>query len=108
MYEFILGEIMLIQVLEWVRVCVPGAGFYWAYSAHSAEEALLRVLLGVIIPLTGFVAMESLFFAEASASYKKRPVHSAYQIQSGMNNAAIALTGCWRGTCLGECRLYLL
>jgi hypothetical protein len=80
---------MLVKSFEYVRWLCVALGFYLAYQ-HLSVHSLYWLCLLVVLPLTGFTALESLFFAKAAALSKQREVGSAYQIQSALNNLATA------------------
>ncbi len=89
----------LTQLLEWLRYLCAALGFYFAYQPNmNAIAGMHSLLLWVVIPLAGLTGVESLLFSEKAAHAKQREIGSAYQIQSAMNNLAIAITSViiWR------------
>ena len=80
-----------IRIMEWLRWSFVAVGFYIAYQNLNANSIFWLCCM-VMLPLTGFTALESLFLTQASAEYKNRETGSAYQIQSAFNNLATALT----------------
>ena len=80
-----------IRIMEWLRWSFVTVGFYIAYQ-NLGTNSIFWLCCMVMLPLTGFTALESLFLAQASAVYKNRETGSAYQIQSAFNNLATALT----------------
>jgi hypothetical protein len=83
------------KILEIVQSSLAGFGFYFAYVHYAQNEyvvALHILIIFVVIPLAGFTGLGSVLFSDAAAKAKGREVGSAYQIQSGMNNLAVAIT----------------
>ena len=77
-----------LEYLRWVLVAV---GLWLAYDAASTDPAsgvrlMVPFLVGGICGLTG---LESILFG-AAAARRTGYVRSEYQIQSGMNNLALA------------------
>jgi hypothetical protein len=81
----------LVKGFEILRIVLSALGFYLAYSETSHTQALFWIIALVIIPLSGLTGLESLLFSSAAAKQKGREV-SPYQIQSAMNNLAVAIT----------------
>lgn len=84
-----------IQGLEFLRNSCAGVGFYLAYIHYFKKEypaALHVLILLVVIPLSGLTGLESVLFSNAAAKAKGRDIGNPYQIQSGLNNLAIAIT----------------
>lgn len=84
-----------IKALEIGRCIFAGLGFYLAYHYYYQniyQIALSALLLFVVVPLSGLTGLESIFFSKAAAEAKGREIGSSYQIQSGLNNLAIAIT----------------
>jgi len=79
--------------LEWIRPA--GIALAWFLSEYLGTDAISKFhILGpsVVVLMCGTVAFESLVLGEtASAKIGYRP-DRAYQIQSGLNNLATALT----------------
>ncbi len=83
-----------IKLFEIARYVLVAIGFYLAYLPNQTLTDSTRLLvLWVVVPIAGLTAIESLFFKDLTAVAKGRETGSAYQVQSGLNNLAIALTG---------------
>jgi len=83
----------LATMLEWIRP----AGIVLAYflSEYTGTDATSRFhVLGplVVIVMSGTVAFESLILGEAASEKIGYQPNRAYQIQSGLNNLATAVT----------------
>jgi hypothetical protein len=84
---------MLVSMMEWIRP----AGIVLAYfvANYSGGDAVSRFhILGpfVVMIMSGTVAFESLFLGEAASAKVGYGPNRAYQIQSGLANAATAVT----------------
>lgn len=85
----------VIRLFEIARNACAALGFYFAYQHYFQQEyliALHRLILLLVIPLTGLTGLESILFSDATARSKGWAIGNPYQIQSGMNNLAIAIT----------------
>lgn len=92
-YNFII--VRIIRIFEIIRMLSAGLGFYLAYNNYFHQNygtALFYLILLVVLPLTGLTGIESIFFADITAKQKGWSTGSPYQIQSGINNIATALT----------------
>ena len=83
---------LIPKLLEITRIILGLTGFMIAYKV-SSKEALSWLLALLIIPTMGLTGLESLLFSKTAALMKGRESGSRYQIQSGFNNLAIAITG---------------
>jgi len=80
----------LLEITRWVCVFV---GFQWALNMTGTPINKFSVLcLWVVVPLTGFTGMESVFFGRVASKQTGYGEGGAYQRQSGLNNIAIAVT----------------
>ena len=79
--------------MEWIRPVGIGAIIFCSY-AFNPNPAERFHLLGPLVALimSGTVAFEALFLGEAGSEKIGYTPNRAYQIQSGLANAAIALT----------------
>lgn len=85
----------IIKLFEFFRIGCAGIGFYLAYVHYFAKDyatALYTLIVFVVIPLTGLTGLESILFSDKAAEIKGWHVGSPYQIQSGINNIAVATT----------------
>jgi len=83
----------IIKLLELARFTLAGIGYYLAYQPGiTLEHSFNYLLLLVVIPLAGLTGLESVCFSDLTAQSKGREIGSAYQVQSGINNLAIAIT----------------
>lgn len=83
------------KILEITQSTLAGLGFYFAYMHYAQNEYLVALhflIIFVVIPLTGFTGLASVFFSDVAAKSKGREVGSPYQIQSGINNISVAMT----------------
>ena len=79
--------------LEWIRP--SGIGLIIFFANYFGTDAISRFhILGpsVVLLMSGTVALESLFLGEAAAAKIGYAPQRAYQIQSGLANAATAIT----------------
>jgi hypothetical protein len=80
-------------MMEWLRPAGIGVVIFIAY--YLGRDAISRFhILGpfVVILMAGTVAFESLILGEAAAEKIGYGPNRAYQIQSGLANAAMAIT----------------
>jgi hypothetical protein len=90
-----IAKFFMVKLLEIMRNSFAIFGFYLAYVYYAEAQynsALLMLIVFVVIPLTGLTAIESIFFSNMAAKAKGREIGSPYQIQSGLNNLAVAIT----------------
>ena len=83
----------LAAAMEWLRPAGIALAFFCAY--WWGQDAVSRFhILGpsVVVLMCGTVALESLFLGEAAAGKIGYAPDRAYQIQSGLANAAMAVT----------------
>jgi hypothetical protein len=83
----------LAAMIEWLRPIGIGGIIFFAY--YLGRDALSRFhVLGpfVVMLMSGTVAFESLFLGEAASAKIGYGPNRAYQIQSGLANAATAVT----------------
>jgi len=79
--------------MEWLRPSGIGLAIFFAY--YLGHDAISRFhIMGpfVVMLMSGTVAFESLMLGEAASEKIGYEPHRAYQIQSGLANAAIAAT----------------
>ncbi|MBU4372758.1 MAG: hypothetical protein KKH02_10480 [Proteobacteria bacterium] len=83
----------LTLMMEWIRPAGIGLAFFFAY--YFGNDAISRFhILGpvVVMLMSGTVAFESLILGEAASEKIGYAPNRAYQIQSGLANAATAVT----------------
>jgi hypothetical protein len=83
----------LSAMMEWLRPTCIGLVIFFAY--YLGKDAILRFhIMGpfTVMLMSGTVAFESLFLGEAASEKIGYAPHRAYQIQSGLANAAMAIT----------------
>jgi hypothetical protein len=84
---------ILAAMMEWIR---PGgivlAFFFANYLGHDAISRFHILGPVVVMLMSGTVAFEALFLGEAAAGKIGYHPDRAYQIQSGLANAAMAVT----------------
>lgn len=83
----------LAMMLEWIRPVGIGLAVFFAY--YFGRDAISRFhIMGpfVVVLMSGTVAFESLILGEAASEKIGYEPHRAYQIQSGLANAATAMT----------------
>ncbi len=83
----------LTMWMEWLRPAGIGLVIFFAY--YFGNDAISRFhILGpfVVLLMSGTVAIESLLLGEVAAAKIGYEPHRAYQIQSGLANAATAIT----------------
>lgn len=79
--------------MEWLRPAGIGLAIFFAY--YLGTDAVSRFhIMGpfVVMVMSGTVAFESLFLGEAASGKIGYQPNRAYQIQSGLANAATAVT----------------
>ena len=68
-------------------------GFYFGYACGDGPWEILHVLVPwLVISVAGLTGIEGIFLSDAAAESMGRQKGSPYQIQSGMNNLAVAIT----------------
>jgi len=83
----------LAGLMEWLRPSGIGLATFLAYALGRDAVARFHILgPWVVVVLCGTVAFESLVLGEAASEKIGYGVSRAYQIQSGLANAALALT----------------
>jgi hypothetical protein len=83
----------LALMMEWLRPAGIGFAIFLAY--YLGKDAISRFhILGpfVVMLMSGTVAFESLMLGEVASEKIGYAPHRAYQIQSGLANAATAIT----------------
>jgi hypothetical protein len=83
----------LSLMMEWIRPVGIGLTIFFAY--YSGKDDISRFhILGpfVVMLMSGTVAFESLMLGEAASEKIGYGLNRAYQIQSGLANAATAIT----------------
>jgi hypothetical protein len=83
----------LTSMMEWLRPAGIGIAIFMAY--YSGHDAIARFhIMGpfIVMLMSGTVAFESLLLGEVAAEKIGYVPHRAYQIQSGLANAATAIT----------------
>jgi hypothetical protein len=83
----------LALMMEWLRPAGIGLAIFFAY--YLGKDAISRFhIMGpfVAMLMSGTVAFESLILGEAASEKIGYKPHRAYQIQSGLANAATAVT----------------
>ena len=83
----------LSLMMEWLRPVGIGLAIYFAY--YLGKEAISRFhIMGpfVVMFMSGTVAFESLILGEVASEKIGYEPNRAYQIQSGLANAATAIT----------------
>jgi len=83
----------LSAMMEWLRPAGIGLAIFFAY--YFGNDAISRFhILGpfVVMLMSGTVAFESLMLGEVASEKVGYEPHRAYQIQSGLANAATAIT----------------
>jgi hypothetical protein len=80
----------LLEILRWAGIFV---GIFLAKAANVDPVATFSILcFWVVVPLTGFTGLESLFFGKTAASQSGYSDSGPYQRQSGLNNLSVAIT----------------
>jgi hypothetical protein len=83
----------LAMMMEWLRPAGIGLAIFFAY--YLGKDAIARFhIIGpfIVMLMSGTVAFESLFLGEAASEKIGYKPNRAYQIQSGLANAATAIT----------------
>jgi hypothetical protein len=83
----------LALLMEWLRPAGIGLAIFFAY--YFGKDAISRFhIMGpiVVMLMSGTVAFESLVLGEAASEKIGYSPNRAYQIQSGLANAATAIT----------------
>ena len=83
----------LASMMEWLRPAGIGLAIFFAY--YLGNDAISRFhILGpfVVMLMSGTVAFESLILGDVASEKIGYAPHRAYQIQSGLANAATAIT----------------
>ena len=84
---------ILASMMEWIRPAgIVLAIFSAYYFGHDAVSQFHIMGLFVVMIMSGTVAFESLFLGETAAAKIGYEPNRAYQIQSGLANAATAVT----------------
>jgi hypothetical protein len=83
----------LASMMEWLRPIGIGIVFFFAYSLGRDVIAQFHIMGPfVVLLMSGTVAFESLVLGEVASEKIGYEPHRAYQIQSGLANAATAVT----------------
>ena len=83
----------LASMMEWIRPAGIGLSIFFAY--YSGKDDISRFhIMGpfIVMVMSGTVAFESLLLGEVAAEKIGYRFSRAYQIQSGLANAATAIT----------------
>lgn len=79
--------------MEWLRPAGIGLTFFFAYYLGNDATSRFHILGPFVVMLmSGTVAFESLILGEVASEKIGYAPHRAYQIQSGLANAATAIT----------------
>lgn len=80
-------------MMEWLRPAGIGLAIFFAfYVGHDAVSQFHIMGLFIVMIMSGTVAFESLILGEAASEKIGYAPNRAYQIQSGLANAATAVT----------------
>jgi len=83
----------LVTSFEIARYAGIFFGIYFGYACGDGPWEVLHVLVPwVVISVAGLTGIEGIFLSDAAAESMGRQKGSPYQIQSGMNNLAVAIT----------------
>lgn len=83
----------LAMIMEWLRPVGIGLAIFFAYFFGRDATSQFHIMGPFIVMLmSGTVAFESLILGEAASEKIGYAPNRAYQIQSGLANAAIAMT----------------
>ncbi|KUG22366.1 hypothetical protein ASZ90_007905 [hydrocarbon metagenome] len=83
----------LTSMMEWIRPAGIGVAIFCAYYfGHDAISQFQIMGISIVVIMSGTVAFESLVLGEAASEKIGYAPNRAYQIQSGLANAAIACT----------------
>lgn len=78
-----------LEIIRWVAVIL---GFQAAYFVTTNPVSRFEILAPIIIiALCGLTGIESVFLGRAAINQSGYPRSDRYQIQSGLNNLALAL-----------------
>ena len=84
---------LLSNLMEWIRPAGIGLVYFLAEYFGTDPGSKFHILgPWVVVLMSGTVALESLFLGEVGAEKIGYQPNRAYQIQSGLNNLATALT----------------
>jgi len=80
-------------MMEWLRPVGIGLAIFFAhYFGHDAISQFHMIGPFIVMIMSGTVAFESLILGDAASEKIGYAPNRAYQIQSGLANAAIAIT----------------
>ena len=83
----------LAVAMEWIRPTGLGLVFFFAYYFGKDPAGVLHVMAPfTVMVMAGTISFESLVLGEIASEKIGYGVHREYQIQSGLNNLATALT----------------
>jgi len=81
------------MIMEWLRPIGIGLAIFFAYSFGNDAKSQFHIMGPfVVIFMSGTVAFESLILGEVASEKIGYAPNRAYQIQSGLANAATAIT----------------
>jgi hypothetical protein len=84
----------LVLIMEWIRPAGIGLAIFFAYYSGKDDVSRFHIMGPfVVMIMSGTVACESLLLGEVAAEKVGYRPNRAYQIQSGLANAASAITG---------------
>lgn len=88
---------MFLQILDFLRIALVAASFYFGYDAgfedvYNPEAQLHLMIPAVIFAVAGISSIEGLFFAENAAKIKGYEQGSNYQKQSAFAMLSITIT----------------
>jgi hypothetical protein len=84
---------MLAIMMEWLRPAGIGVAIFFAYYFGNDEISRFHIMGPfVVVIMSGTVAFESLVLGKAASEKIGYSPDRAYQIQSGLANAATAIT----------------
>lgn len=84
---------MLASMMEWIRPAGIVLAIFCAYSFGQDAVSQFHIMgLFVVMLMSGTVAFESLVLGETAAAKVGYEPNRAYQTQSGLANAAVAVT----------------
>ena len=91
--EVIMTTNHLAVMIEWLRPCGIGLAIFFAYYLGRDTISQFHIMGPfVVMIMSGTVAFESLMLGEAASEKIGYAPNRAYQIQSGLANAATAIT----------------
>lgn len=80
-------------MMEWLRPAGIGIAIFYAYYFGRDAISQFHIMgLSIVVIMSGTVAFESLILGEAASEKIGYAPNRAYQIQSGLANAATAVT----------------